>query len=79
MLILTRKLNEEIVINNNIVISILGIEGDKVRIGIEAPKDNTIVRRELLDEVKCSNKESADVSTELITKLKSIYKNNENI
>lgn len=75
MLILSRKLNEEIVINNDIVISILEIDGDKIKLGIDAPKEYAILRKELLDAVKTTNKESAGVSTELIGKLKTIYKN----
>lgn len=48
MLVLSRKLNERIVINDNIVITVVAVEGSKVRIGIEAPKDVPIVRHELL-------------------------------
>ena len=73
MLILTRRLNEEIVINDNIVISILEISEDKVKIGFEAPREFTILRKELLEAVKSTNKESADVSKELIGELSSIY------
>ena len=73
MLILSRKLNEEIVINEDIIISILSIEGDKVSIGITAPKENKILRRELLDAVKVANKESAGVSAESIGRLKTIF------
>ena len=53
MLILTRKLNQAIVINDKIVIHIFGVERDRVKIGIEAPDDVRIMRQELLDrEVK---------------------------
>lgn len=72
MLILSRKLNEAIIINDDITISILEIDGDKVRIGIDAPKEHIILRKELFEEIKSSNKEAVDVSTEMINKLKSI-------
>lgn len=50
MLVLTRKSNEKIVIGKNkqIVVTILKIQGDKVSIGIEAPDDEPIMRKELL-------------------------------
>jgi carbon storage regulator len=47
MLVLSRKKNESIVINENIVISIVEIRGDKVRLGIEAPKEVPIHRSEI--------------------------------
>jgi carbon storage regulator CsrA len=47
MLVLTRKLNERIVIGDNIRITVVGIRGNHVRLGIEAPTDVTILRDEL--------------------------------
>lgn len=47
MLVLTRKLNERIVIGDKIRITVVGIRGNHVRIGIEAPTDVTILRDEL--------------------------------
>ena len=49
MLVLTRKLGQQVRIGNDIVISIVGVGGDKVRIGIDAPKTEPIMRSELLD------------------------------
>jgi len=48
MLVLTRKLNEQIVIGENIRVTVVGIRGNHVRLGIEAPIDVTIVRDELI-------------------------------
>jgi carbon storage regulator len=48
MLVLTRKLNERIVVDNHIVIEVLSIQGGRVRLGITAPPDVSIVRDELL-------------------------------
>ncbi len=47
MLVLSRKKNESIVINNDIVITIVEIRGDKVRLGIVAPKDVPVHREEV--------------------------------
>lgn len=58
MLVLSRKLNESIVINDSIVITVCDVDKDKVRIGIEAPKDIKVFRKELLDNAKIINEES---------------------
>jgi carbon storage regulator len=48
MLVLTRKIGERIVIDNQIVIEVLQVKGNRVRLGIEAPAGATILRQELL-------------------------------
>ena len=50
MLVLRRKASEAIVLNQVIVIRVLGVEGDRVKLGIDAPPDVIVVREELLDE-----------------------------
>ena len=52
MLVLSRKLNESIVIRDNIVVMVIEIRGDKVRLGIEAPKEVPVHRREVYDKIK---------------------------
>jgi carbon storage regulator len=47
MLVLSRKKNESIVINNDVVITVVEIRGDKVRLGIVAPKDVAVHREEV--------------------------------
>jgi len=49
MLVLTRKIDQGIVIAGNIYIRVLGVERDRVKIGIAAPKDIIVLRQELLD------------------------------
>ena len=49
MLILTRRPNESIIIDNDIKIKILGVRNNQIRIGFEAPDDVVIVREELLE------------------------------
>ncbi|QDU08460.1 hypothetical protein V202x_18290 [Gimesia aquarii] len=52
MLVLSRKKNEKIVIDENIIITIVEIRGDKVRLGIEAPRDVPIHRSEVYDAIQ---------------------------
>jgi carbon storage regulator len=56
MLVLTRRSNESLVINNDIVITILSVEGDKVKVGIAAPREITVLRKELWDAINDQNK-----------------------
>jgi carbon storage regulator len=49
MLVLSRKLNESIVIRDDVVVTVLEVSGGKVRLGIDAPADVKIVRSELLE------------------------------
>lgn len=47
MLVLSRQTNESIIINNNITVTVVEIRGDKVRLGIEAPKEVPVHREEV--------------------------------
>jgi carbon storage regulator len=49
MLVLTRKTNQSIIIGDNVEITVLSVSGDKVRIGIEAPRDISVFRREVYE------------------------------
>ena len=51
MLILTRKTSESIVINENVHVTVLGISNGKVRIGVKAPKEVTVHRKEIQDRI----------------------------
>jgi len=52
MLVLTRKHGERIVINDNIIITVIDVRGDKVRLGVLAPKDVPVHRQEIYDSIK---------------------------
>lgn len=68
MLILSRKVNEKVIIGDDISISIIEIRGDQVRIGIDAPKTVKVFRQEVYDAILAENKaalQSAAVIPEL--------------
>ena len=62
MLALSRKKNEALIINNNIEITILEVKGDQVKIGIAAPKEVPVYRKEVYVQIQESNKEAMTVS-----------------
>ena len=62
MLALSRKKNEALIINNNIEITILEVKGDQVKIGITAPKEVPIYRKEVYVQIQEANKAETDVS-----------------
>ncbi|KAB1434559.1 carbon storage regulator CsrA [Candidatus Galacturonibacter soehngenii] len=62
MLALSRKRNEAIVINNNIEITVLEIKGDQVKLGISAPKDVSIYRKELYLQIQEENSKAVEVA-----------------
>lgn len=71
MLALSRKKNEAIVINNNIEITVLEVKGDQVKIGISAPKEVSIYRKEVYLQIQDANKEA--VSVEGMEALKNLF------
>ena len=58
MLVLTRKKGQKLIINDNIEITILDTRGESVKIGINAPKEVSIFREELYEEIKKANKQA---------------------
>lgn len=62
MLVLTRRVGEKIMIGEDIVITVLKIEGNSVKIGIEAPRYVKILREELYEELKSENIKASGVS-----------------
>ncbi len=71
MLALSRKVNESIIIGNDVEITVLEVKGDQVKIGISAPKSVPIYRKEIYLQIREANKEAAEssVSEEEINKL----------
>ena len=71
MLVLTRKKDQSIVVGDNIEITILDIQGDQVRIGIQAPKSVSIYRKEIYIEIQEENRKASEVNKDA---LKGVFK-----
>jgi carbon storage regulator len=69
MLILSRKPGETVVIDGRIRVKVIRVEGDVVKIGIEAPVDVSIHRQEIYDEIQRSNKEAAAPDQPVVPKI----------
>lgn len=61
MLALSRKKNEALVINNNVEITVLEIKGEQVKLGISAPREVPVYRKEVYVQIQDSNKEAINV------------------
>ena len=70
MLIKTRKKGESLMIGDDIEITISKIEDGSVKIGIQAPKEVSILRKELLEEIKNENKNAANMNFDLLKNIK---------
>lgn len=71
MLALTRKKNESLIINNNIEITILEVKGDQVKLGIAAPREIPVYRKEVYLQIQAENKEAA--SNDAMDSLKKMF------
>lgn len=70
MLILNRKTGESIIIDDRIEVKVLETSDGKIKLGIEAPKDVIVHRKEVYDEIRDENKKASDISMESFSKLK---------
>lgn len=70
MLVITRKKGESILIGDDIEITVSKVEDGSVKLAIKAPKEMTILRKELFEEVQNENKEAVNISMELLKNFK---------
>jgi carbon storage regulator len=56
MLVITRRPSESIIIRDDIIVTVVSVRGDKVRLGIEAPKDITVHRKEVYEAIRRTEK-----------------------
>jgi carbon storage regulator len=73
MLALSRKKGEAIIFNNDIEVTILDIKGEQIKIGITAPKDVSIYRKEVYLQIQEENKEAAQ-NTSAVAELENLLK-----
>ncbi|MBI1178022.1 carbon storage regulator CsrA [bacterium] len=71
MLILSRKINESIVIDGRITVKIVRLDGDVVKVGIQAPADVPVHRQEVYDEIQRSNKQALTTGKRTVPRIKS--------
>jgi len=64
MLILTRRVGETLMIGDEVTVTVLGVKGNQVRIGVNAPRDVSVHREEIYDRIKRENSDSEDGSAE---------------
>lgn len=75
MLVLTRKTNQAIQIGDNIEIKILSIDGEQIKIGINAPKNVEIHRKEIYIAIQEENNQALDANFDVLSKLTAQIKN----
>lgn len=78
MLVLTRKVEESLILGGEIRVTVLGVSGDKVRIGVDAPQTVKILRGETVDQTKDANRMAAASGMNLAAIFKDAAKGMEN-
>jgi carbon storage regulator len=75
MLVLTRKIQEAIKVGTDIEITVLAIEGDQVKLGVSAPKNIEIHRKEIFISIQEENSKAAQTTINTFQQLKNLKKN----
>jgi len=59
MLVLSRKCEQSLILGENVIVTVLGIDGDRVKLGIEAPRSVTVLRQEVFEQLRSANARAA--------------------
>jgi carbon storage regulator len=78
VLILTRHLNEKIIIGDNIEITVVDIQGDQVSLGIKAPKEISIHRKEIYEAIQAENRRAAQSVPGNLSRISQLLKRGQN-
>ena len=76
MLVLARKINESIIIGDDIEVVVLEVQGEQVKLGINAPKSIKIYRKEIYEEIQQQNVAAATTSPEQLKDISKLFKAN---
>lgn len=76
MLVLARKENESIIIGDNIEVQVVNIKGDHVKIGIKAPKNIKVYRKEIYEEIQKANQEALKIDPKAIKNISDLLRKN---
>lgn len=77
MLVLSRKKGESLIIGGDITITVLEVQSDKIKIGIDAPKEVTILRKELYENVTLENIAASNITLDQALEVESLLKKNQ--
>lgn len=77
MLVLSRKIDQSIIIGDNIEVQVTRIDGDVVKLGIQAPRSVSVHRKEVFEAIRQSNKEAASASPSAASILTSLAQKNQ--
>lgn len=77
MLVLTRKVNESIMIGDSIEVVVVSVHGEQVKIGIKAPRDVAVHRREVYEAIQKENIQAAKPKVDALTQAAQLFKTQE--
>ncbi len=79
MLILARKENQSIMIGDDVEITVVSIKGDHIKIGIQAPKNIKVFRKEIFEEIQAANIEASKVKFDTLKEVGNLFKKEKKI
>ena len=62
MLVITRRVNETLMVGDDVTVTVLGIKGNQIRIGVNAPKEVAVHREEIYDRTKAEKQQESDTN-----------------